>query len=165
MLGSNTPVFLDDKSGFDEKQTELINLLVRTARRTFESKAIQKQEGKPKVEVFASTIYPSIISDVRHYKYLNQVCISFVTLAQNPHLSVGMDLPLFESPYYAILSLAGGNPDGTVDIKRYFAMLPPERSSSGDYLYKMRCVETLPLDSSGNEVQFTAFLQGVAYGV
>lgn len=161
MLSSNTPVFLDDESGFNAKQVELVNLLVKTARKTFESKAIQKQEGKPRVEVFASTTYPSVISDVRNYKYLNQVCISFVTLAQNPPLSIGMDLPLFESPYYAILSLSGGNPDGTVDIKRYFALLPPERTSSGDYLYKLRCVETLPLDSTGKEVQFTAFLSGV----
>lgn len=161
MLSNNTPVFLDDESGFNAKQVELVNLLVKTARKTFESKAIQKQEGRPRVEVFASTTYPSVISDVRNYKYLNQVCISFVTLAQNPPLSVGMDLPLFESPYYAILSLSGGNPDGTVDIKRYFALLPPERTSSGDYLYKLRCVEVLPRDSEDKEVQFTAFLSGV----
>lgn len=92
-LYSNTPVFLTVDSGFDKKQCESINVVVRTARNRFYSKAKQPLQEKPKITKFITSKYARVLN-LLDYRYGNNFSISFIL---NPGgFANGIEYPLFE---------------------------------------------------------------------
>ncbi len=92
-LYNNTPVFLTTDSGFDKRQCESVNVIVRTARNRFYSKAKQTQKEKPRIVKFITSKYARVLN-LLDYQYGNNFSISFIL---NPGgLSNGIEYPLFE---------------------------------------------------------------------
>ena len=76
-LSKNIPVFLDEYSGWNKAQAEYINVLVKTIRHKFESKAKQNKESKPVVSHLVYKKYGRIL-DLKDYKYRNYFTLSFI---------------------------------------------------------------------------------------
>ena len=76
-LAPIVPVFLDKNAGYNEKQVNFINTLVRTSRRSFESKAIQKMKDKPKISHLAEAKYNRVLN-FKDYLYNNYFTLSFI---------------------------------------------------------------------------------------
>lgn len=76
-LANNVPVFLDDRAGWNHAQAEYVNILVKTTRRKFESKAKQEKESKPPVTHLVKNKYGRVL-DLEDYKYRNYFTLSFI---------------------------------------------------------------------------------------
>lgn len=92
-LYNNTPVFLTTDSGYSKEECELINVIVRTARKRFETKSKQEQLEKPEIEKFISSKYARVLN-LLDYKYGKDFSISFIL---NPSgFANEIEYPLFE---------------------------------------------------------------------
>lgn len=106
-LYNNTPYFLDSSSGYNEDQVNFINILVRTLRRKFESKAKQKKADKPIVTKLTLTKYNRVI-DLQDYYYLGYFTLSFILNPQGMEKNGVYDL--FETNHrIAHIALQGSN--------------------------------------------------------
>jgi hypothetical protein len=76
-LANNVPVFLSPDSGYTPEQCNSINILVRTARRSFESKARQIQEDKPVVEKLITRRYGRVL-EPKDYLYGKNFSLQFI---------------------------------------------------------------------------------------
>lgn len=72
-----TPVFLDDRSGWNHAQVETINITARTARNYFTSRAKQKQLGKPEIERIVNSKWNRVLN-LRDYAFQDTFSISFI---------------------------------------------------------------------------------------
>lgn len=76
-LSNVVPVFLDNRSGWDKRQTETINITARTARNYFLSKATQKQLPKPEIERIVVSKWNRVLN-LRDYAFSDTFSISFI---------------------------------------------------------------------------------------
>lgn len=157
-LSKNTPVFLDENSGFTKQQIDTINLIARTTRKNFENKARQTQLGRNKIEKVITTSYPTIIADLKNYLYGKNFCIEFITISQENNYQAGDLIPLFESNYLLEVNLSGGNPDGQYSVSSYCQLII--RRKADGYVYSFYILQPFP-QNNGRDIQFTVYMNGV----
>lgn len=159
-LANTLPVFLDDFAGYDKKQVRLINLIVRTARRAFESKAKQKQKTEPIIEKVSKRKYNRVL-DLKDYLYGKSFSMSFIL---NP---VGFvkdgEYPLFETDKNInFIHINGSNsetkPDKSLSGLGY---LKVSYVTSTNLVVMFVCTtDEWPEDEQHEKVKYSAFVSG-----
>lgn len=91
-IANVVPVFLDNRSGWDARQVETINITARTARNYFVSRAKQKQLGKPEIERVINSKWNRVLN-LRDYAFQDTFSISFILNTSG--LAEGVTSPLF----------------------------------------------------------------------
>lgn len=159
-LANTLPVFLDDFSGFTEQQVDQINIIVRTARRAFESKAKQNQKTEPVIEKISKRKYNRVL-DLKDYLYNKSFSMSFIL---NP---VGFvkdgEYPLFETDKQInFININGSNsetkPDKSLSglgyLKVSYAM--PDKP----IVLFVCTTDEWPEDEQHEKVKYSAFISG-----
>ena len=153
------PVFLDQNSGFNDKQVEAINILAKTARNSFLAKAKQKQLSKPEIKNIVKSRYSRTL-DVKNYLYGTNFSIQFIL---NPYnMSSGIEYSLFELENKVTRLQFEGSHSSTYPSKLL--------SSLGTIKYKVKdgkdmivfeCTsDDWPVDENGRRVQFSVYVGG-----
>ena len=159
MIANVVPVFLDDSSGFTEKQVEAINILAKTARNSFVAKAKQEQLSKPEIKNIIRSRYSRTL-DVKNYLYGTSFSIQFIL---NPYnMSSGIEYSLFELENKVTRLQFEGSHSSTYPSKLL--------SSLGTIKYKVRdgrdmivfeCTsDDWPVDENNRRVQFSVYVGG-----
>jgi len=159
MLANVVPVFLDDSSGFTEKQIEAVNILAKTARNSFVAKAKQEQLSKPEIKNIVKSRYSRTL-DVKNYLYGTSFSIQFIL---NPYnMSSGIEYSLFELENKVTRLQFEGSHSSTYPSKLL--------SSLGTIKYKVRdgrdmivfeCTsDDWPVDENNRRVQFSVYVGG-----
>lgn len=107
-LANNVPILLDNQSGWDKRQQEQVNIIVKTTRRAMEAKAKQKQLPTPTISNPISRKYGRIL-DVRAYLYKDVMSVSFI-LDPVGFVPKG-EYPLFETKYKIDNAMLQGSND------------------------------------------------------
>ena len=76
-IANVVPVYLDNRSGWTSAQVEQVNIIARTSRNYFLSKAKQKQLEKPGVERMVVSKWGRIL-ELRDYSCMGIFSISFI---------------------------------------------------------------------------------------
>lgn len=158
-IANVVPVFLDGSSGFTEKQVEAVNILAKTARNSFTSKAKQKQLPKPDIKNIISGRYSRAL-DVKNYLYDTNFSIQFIL---NPYgMESGIEYSLFELENKVKSLQFEGSHSSSYPSK----ML----SSLGTIRYKVKDGKNMivfectsddwPVDENGRRVQFSVYVGG-----
>ena len=158
-IANVVPVFLDDSSGFTEKQIEAVNILAKTARNSFTSKAKQKQLPKPEIKNIIRSRYSRTL-DVKNYLYGTNFSIQFIL---NPYnMSSGIEYSLFELENKVTRLQFEGSHSSTYPSKLL--------SSLGTIKYKVKdgkdmivfeCTsDDWPVDENNRRVQFSVYIGG-----
>lgn len=158
-IANVVPVFLDDSSGFTEKQIEAVNILAKTARNSFTSKAKQKQLPKPEIKNIVKSRYSRTL-DVKNYLYNKSFSIQFIL---NPYnMSSGIEYSLFELENKVTRLQFEGSHSSTYPSKLL--------SSLGTIKYKVKdgkdmlvfeCTsDDWPVDENNRRVQFSVYIGG-----
>ena len=158
-IANVVPVFLDGSSGFTEKQIEAVNILAKTARNSFTSKAKQEQLPKPEIKNIIRSRYSRTL-DVKNYLYGTNFSIQFIL---NPYnMSSGIEYSLFELE----------NKVGRLQFEGSHSSTYPSKllSSLGTIKYKVKdgkdmivfeCTsDDWPVDENGRRVQFSVYVGG-----
>jgi len=159
MIANVVPVFLDDSSGFTEKQIEAVNILAKTARNSFVAKAKQEQLSKPEIKNIVKSRYSRTL-DVKNYLYGTSFSIQFIL---NPYnMSSGIEYSLFELENKVTRLQFEGSHSSTYPSKLL--------SSLGTIKYKVRdgrdmivfeCTsDDWPVDENNRRVQFSVYVGG-----
>lgn len=158
-LANNVPVFLDDKTGWNHAQAEYVNILVKTTRRKFESKAKQEKESKPPVTHLVKNKYGRVL-DLEDYKYRNYFTLSFI-LNPSGFVKDG-EYSLFDTTYnIQYINLQGSN-SPTVMAKSLSALGNLKIVEKGGYrtVVFVKNGEAWPVDGNGNMVQYSVTIGG-----
>jgi len=159
MIANIVPVFLDNSSGFTEKQVEAINILAKTARNSFVAKAKQEQLPKPEIKNIIRSRYSRTL-DVKNYLYGTNFSIQFIL---NPYnMSSGIEYSLFELENKVTRLQFEGSHSSTYPSKLL--------SSLGTIKYKVKdgkdmivfeCTsDDWPVDENNRRVQFSVYVGG-----
>lgn len=159
MLAKVIPVFLDNGSGFTEKQIEAVNILAKTARNSFVAKAKQEQLPKPEIKNIIKSRYSRAL-DVKNYLYDTNFSIQFIL---NPYgMSSGIEYNLFELENKVKSLQFEGSHSSSYPSK----ML----SSLGTIRYKVKDGKNMivfecasddwPVDENNRRVQFSVYIGG-----
>lgn len=76
-IANVVPVFLDNRSDWTPVQVENINIIARTARNYFMSRATQKQLPKPEIERIVKSKWNRVLN-LRDYAFQDTFSISFI---------------------------------------------------------------------------------------
>lgn len=159
-LANTLPVFLDDFAGYNKRQVRLINLIVRTARRAFESKAKQKQKTEPVIEKISKRKYNRVL-DLKDYLYGKSFSMSFIL---NP---VGFvkdgEYPLFETDKNInFIHINGSNsetkPDKSLSGLGYLKV--SYVTSTNPVVMFVCTTDEWPEDEQHEKVKYSAFVSG-----
>lgn len=158
-FSNNVPVFLDEGSGWSDKQCEEINKIVLSCRKSFESKAKQKTKEKPSTDKLSITKYNRVLN-LSDFYYLDYFSMSFIL---NPAgMEAGKDYPLIElKQRVKSLSFEGSHSD----------RLPRDFLSNLGYIYQgvydnkvtllFHCnSDDFPEDENHERVQFSVYCGG-----
>lgn len=159
MIANIVPVFLDNGSGFTEKQIEAVNILAKTARNSFIAKAKQEQLPKPEIRNIVKSRYSRAL-DVKNYLYDTNFSIQFIL---NPYgMESGIEYNLFELENKIKSLQFEGSHSSTYPSK----ML----SSLGTIVYKEKDGKSMlvfecesddwPIDENNRRVQFSVYVGG-----
>lgn len=159
MIANIVPVFLDNGSGFTEKQIEAVNILAKTARNSFIAKAKQEQLPKPEIKNIIRSRYSRAL-DVKNYLYDTNFSIQFIL---NPYgMESGIEYSLFELENKVKSLQFEGSHSSSYPSK----ML----SSLGTIRYKVKdgkdmlvfeCTsDDWPVDENNRRVQFSVYIGG-----
>ncbi len=158
-IANVVPVFLDESSGFTERQTETINILAKTARNSFITKAKQEQLSKPEIKNIVKSRYSRAL-DVKNYLYNTNFSIQFIL---NPYgMESGIEYSLFELEN----KVTRLQFEGSHSSSRPSKLL----SSLGTIKYKVKddkdmivfeCTsDDWPVDENNHRVQFSVYIGG-----
>lgn len=159
-LANTLPVFLDDYAGYDKKQVKLINIIVKTARRAFESKARQKQKPEPKIEKLSKVKYNRVL-ELKDYLYGKNFTMSFI-LSPAGFVRDGK-YPLFETEHsISFISINGSNDDRKpAKTLSGLGHLEVNISSNINPIITFVCdTDDWPVDEHGNMVKYSALITG-----
>ena len=158
-LSKQVPVYLDDRSGWNHAQVEQINIIARTARNYFLSKAKQKQLGKPEIDRIIVSKWNRVLN-LRDYTFQGTFSISFILNTDGlskdittPLFSIGKNVKSFQfegsySDELVVNSLSslGKLSIEIVDAEPTFCFTP----NTNDW----------PEDENHNRLQFSVFIGG-----
>ena len=158
-LSKQVPVYLDDRSGWNHAQVEQINIIARTARNYFLSKAKQKQLGKPEIDRIIISKWNRVLN-LRDYTFQGTFSISFILNTDGlskdittPLFSISKNVKLFQfegsySDELVVNSLSslGKLSIEIVDAEPTFCFTP----NTNDW----------PEDENHNRLQFSVFIGG-----
>lgn len=159
---NNVPLFLSSTSGYNKGQIDYINVIVRTLRRSFESKAKQKQKDAPKISHLAISKYGRVL-DLKDYYYLGYFSLSFIL---NPANFInGQQYGLFETKRNLIRFTAEGSHSDTVPTKSLGQLGHIVISKSGNnniISFVPDHVEDWPKDENDNMLNYSVYFSGEA---
>ena len=161
-LYKGVPVFLSSTSDYNKGQVDYINIIVRTLRRSFESKAKQKQKDAPKISHLAVSKYGRVL-DLKDYFYLGYFSLSFIL---NPANFInGQQYGLFETKRNLTRFTAEGSHSDTTPTKSLGQLGHIVISKSGDtniVSFVPDHVEDWPKDSNNNMLNYSVYFSGEA---
>ena len=153
------PVFLDQNSGFNDKQVEAINILAKTARNSFLAKAKQKQLPKPEIKNIVKSRYSRTL-DVKNYLYGTNFSIQFIL---NPYnMSSGIEYSLFELENKVTRLQFEGSHSSTYPSKLLSSLGTIKyKVKDGKDMIVFKCTsDDWPVDENGRRVQFSVYIGG-----
>lgn len=162
-LANNVPILLDNQSGWDKRQQEQVNIIVKTTRRAMEAKAKQKRLPTPVISNPISRKYGRIL-DVRAYLYKDTISISFI-LDPVGFVPKGI-YPLFETKSKIDNAMLQGSNDTfhcdmTLSQLGHLAL---RRIQNDNVLVEfVRSKEPWPVDSGGNMIKYSCYMRGNVY--
>jgi len=159
-LFNNNPLFLSQSSGFNKKQIDYINVIVRTLRRTFEAKAKQKQKSAPKISHFTTAKYGRVLN-FRDYYYLGYFSISFILNPAN--FANGQQYGLFETKNnISRYSVEGSHSDSvpTKSLGQLGHITVVKNNDTNIVSFVPDNMEDWPKDSDNNYVNYSVYFSG-----
>ena len=158
-LYNNIPLFLDNNAGYNETQVEKINLIVRTARNNFISKAKQKQSEKPTIEKFVTTKYNRVLN-LRDYIYNKNFSVSFIL--DPAGFELGNKYTLFEYDYdIDYFHFEGSNSDKVpAALLSNLGSITIDLSGNKPKLVFEKNNAPWPVDRYGNMVKYAVYIGG-----
>ena len=158
-IANVVPVFLDNSSGFTEKQIEAVNILAKTARNSFVAKAKQEQLPKPEIKNIVKSRYARVL-DVKNYLYNKNFSIQFIL---NPYnMSSGIEYRLFELESKVTRLQFEGSHSSTYPSKLLSSLGTIKyKTVDGKNMIVFECVsDDWPVDENGRRVQFSTYIGG-----
>ena len=158
-LANVVPVFLDGSSGFTDKQVETINILAKTARNSFTSKAKQKQLPKPEIKNIISSRYSRAL-DVKNYLYDKNFSIQFIL---NPYgMESGIEYSLFELENKVKTLQFEGSHSSSYPSKMLSSLgVIKYKVKDGKDMIVFECTsDDWPVDGNNRRVQFSVYIGG-----
>lgn len=157
-LSHSVPVFLDNKSGWNEKQVSEINKIVKTLRNSFESKAKQKTKEKPSTKKYSISKYSRVLN-LKDYHYDDYCSFSFILNPSN--MSEGIDYPLLELEGFLSNITFGGshsdsNPSIFIDNLGYIFY----KFSDKKHMIFFHCNSNDWPEDNGKRLQFSIYVAG-----
>lgn len=161
-LAKNVPVFLSE-GYYNKAQVDYINIIVRTIRRAFESRAKQKQKPKPSITHLTFGKYNRVLN-LRDYLYNNIFAVSFIL---NPQGFVdGQSYSLFEtSKTIKDFKIEGSNSDDVpaATLSNLGKISLSKNKMSTLISFIPTNMANWPIDSNGNLVSYSVYFSGEIY--
>jgi len=160
LLYQNTPIFLTEDSGYNKKQCEQINVIVRTTRNRFISKAKQEQLGHPKIEKFISQKYNRVLN-LFDFLYDKTFSISFIL--DSTGFEKNIDYPLFEFTEKNIISMAGEGSNSDLRTAINLSALGTfsiKKQNGIPTIYFTCLTDNWPTDESGKKIFYSVYIGG-----
>lgn len=162
-LAKNVPILLDKQSGWNERQQEQINIIVKTMRRFMEAKAKQEQLPISVIENPITKKYGRVL-DLQAYLYKDTMSASFI-LDPVGFVTKGV-YPLFEISQNLDNAMIEGS-NSTVHCDASLSSLGHikiRRVQDGNFVIEFERNEVAwPEDSSHNLIKYSCYFRGNTY--
>lgn len=178
-LSKVVPVYLDNRSGWNPAQVEQVNIIARTSRNYFLSRAKQEQLGKPDIERVVVSKWNRVL-DLKDYAYMGIFSISFILNTDGLAKDVTTPLVSLGKKVKSYTLKADGNEADTSKEKKIYTfqfegsysdeIVPKSLSSLGSITIETVDSEPtfcftpntddFPEDENHNRLQFSVYIGG-----
>lgn len=157
-LANSVPVFLTLESGWNEKQCKTVNVIARTIRNAFTSKAKQNQKDKPEVVRIVDTKYNRVLN-LRDYYYNDYFSMQFILNPAGMAEGISYDLAELKAN---VSQLEWEGCHSSTNPNKFLSSLGTisvvERD--GKHVLQFKCSSNDWPENDGNRVQFSVYIGG-----
>lgn len=157
-LANNVPVFLTTESGWNEKQCKTVNVIARTVRNAFTSKAKQNQKDKPEVVRIVEGKFNRVLN-LKDYYYNDYFSMQFILNPAGMAEGISYDLAELKAN---VSQLEWEGCHSSTNPNKFLSSLGTisVTEKDGKHVLQFKCSSNDWPESDGSRVQFSVYVGG-----